>query len=483
MRKYAVLVLGLCLLGHVSGAGAVIINVGDDLQAAVTANPAGTTFTLKPGVHRHQQVIPKDNMTFEGDGPGVILSGARLLTVFTQEGANYVASGQTQQGLQAGSCSDGYEGCWYPEDFFIDDVQLWHVRTLGDVAPGTWFFDYGADKVYFRDNPAGRKVEIGVTPYAFAGDTDNVTIRHLVIEKYAVPAQSGAIYAQDWSTGTQLSQGWVIERCEIRQNHGGAIRTSHGMQILNNFLHHNGQIGLVGTGDNMLIANNELAYNNTVGFSTGWEAGGSKWVSTNNLIVRNNRSHHNQGPGLWTDGDNVGTLYEYNVVHDNRDAGIFHEISGQAIIRYNRVTANGIALDNTWLYGAQILISTSKDVEVYGNTITVAAINGNGIALIQQDRGTGPTWTYVTTGNSVHHNTTTYRGNSGRSGAAADFNTAAMLAGGNSFDSNTYYAPILTSNRWAWGADTNWEGFQAAGQELNGSAFTQKRRKMLPVIR
>ena len=39
--------------------------------------------------------------------------------------------------------------------------------------------------------------------------------------------------------------------------------------------------------------------------------------------------------------------------------------------------------------GAQILISTSQNAEVYQNTVEVDALAGNGIAIIQQDRGSG----------------------------------------------------------------------------------------------
>ena len=57
------------------------------------------------------------------------------------------------------------------------------------------------------------------------------------------------------------------------------------MRIVNNHIHSNGQIGLVGNGDNIQIVDNILAHNNYAGFSTTWEAGGAKLVKTTNCIA------------------------------------------------------------------------------------------------------------------------------------------------------------------------------------------------------
>ncbi|MDP1465830.1 right-handed parallel beta-helix repeat-containing protein, partial [Klebsiella pneumoniae] len=83
-----------------------------------------------------------------------------------------------------------------------------------------------------------------------------------------------------------------------------------------------GQIGIAGIGDDVLIENNEIAFNNYAGYGASWEAGGTKFVRTNNLIVRGNRVHHNNGPGLWTDIDNMNSTISDNDVFYNTGAGI-----------------------------------------------------------------------------------------------------------------------------------------------------------------
>src|SRR5690606_25159875 len=194
----------------------------------------------------------------------------------SREGSYWVASGQTQQAMVHGSCGkldDGsrYQMCGHSDQLFMDGEPLWQVSSRGEVGPGKWYFDYGADKIYFVDNPSGRTVEASVSRHAFRGSASNVTISGLTIEKYSNPAQSGAIQGNAGS-------GWRVQGNVVRLNHGFGIRTGHGMRVIDNRVLSNGQIGMGGAGHNVLIRGNEIAYNHTGGFEVGWEAGGTKFV-------------------------------------------------------------------------------------------------------------------------------------------------------------------------------------------------------------
>jgi parallel beta-helix repeat protein len=451
--------------------GSIVLNPGDSLQAAVNANPEGATFYLRAGVYRMQSVQPKNGSTFLGE-TGAVLNGSRLLTSFTREGSYWVASGQTQQGWFSNeSCKSGYTRCSYPEDLYLDDSPLRHVGTLGEVGAGKWYFDYGADKIYFWDDPSGRKVETSVTQQAFWGPGARVTIKNLVIEKYATPALLGVVAGGNTSGPVTTATDWVVDSNDLRLNHGGGLGPGHRWQILRNKIHHNGQIGISGGGDDVLVEGNEIYNNNYAQYQPAWEAGGTKFSKTRNLVVRGNNVHHNDGPGLWTDIDNIYVLIENNLVADNLGEGIFHEISYDAVIRNNTVRRNG-TVNPGWLYGANILISASRNTEVYGNVVEVSSSGGNGICLIYQDRGSGAYGPHVTTDNYVHNNTVTYLGNTGASGAAADFNPDSLWNGNNRFNYNTYHAPRVDLARWAWRGEKNWSQFQAAGQDTGGTADT-----------
>lgn len=444
---------------------ALTLYPGDDLQAASTANPPGTTFLIKAGVHRMQRVNPKDNQVFMGE-PGAILNGSRSLTSFNRAGNAWYAAGQTQQEQMNGMCLATVPRCTFSEDLFLDDVPLKHVSSLAQLTPGTWFFDYAADRIYLADDPTGRKVETSVARGAFWGASKGVTIRGLIIEKYAIPAQMGAI-------GDQYpGPGWIVENNEVRWNHGTGIAGGDGAQILRNFVHHNGQKGIGANGVDVIVDGNEISHNNYAGFSPGWEAGGTKFALTNRLIVRNNYVHDNVGSGLWTDIDNINTLYENNTVINNSYGGITHEISYSAIIRGNTVKNNGWAFC-PWLWGGQIQVQNSQNVEVYNNTVVVGPTGGNGLVLVQQSRGAGQYGPYLTTNNYVHHNDITYQGTVGMSGAAADWNAGSVFGGANQFSFNTYHSPNLSAYLWAWnGAARDWSGFLGQGQDGGGSADT-----------
>ncbi len=331
------------------------------------------------------------------------------------------------------------------------------MTSLAAVVSGTWYFDYNADVIYMADDPTGHKVETSVTTYAFDGTAGNVTIATLIVEKYANPAQTGAVQGDSTTS-------WIVRDSELRYNHGVGLRIGPNMQVLRNKSHHNGQMGLGGVGDNVLVDSNEIAYNNVAHYDYGWEAGGTKFCKTNYLTVRNNYSHNNLGPGLWTDIDNINTLYDGNTVEDNADAGIFHEISYAAVIRNNTVRRNG-SPSQGWIWGAGIQVAASPNVEVYGN---IVEYNANGIAAIQQNRGSGAYGAHEINNLWVHDNTV--RMSSGRTGLAQDIgDTSYFTSRNNRFDHDTYY--LGTNTRYfEWMnsqiTESQWQGY---GQELSGT--------------
>ena len=84
----------------------------------------------------------------------------------------------------------GFDRAGYPQTVFVDNAPLKPVDALSKVVPGTFYFDYGADKIYIADNPTGKKVEAGKLVFAIGGNAQNVTVQNLVIEKYG-PTDSG----------------------------------------------------------------------------------------------------------------------------------------------------------------------------------------------------------------------------------------------------------------------------------------------------
>jgi len=431
-----------------------------DLATMVDDASEGVTFKLEAGVYRGQRIEPKDGMSFIGM-PGAVLSGAAVLSGFSPEEDYWLLAGVDSEARNHGDCIDGYEGCYFTQDLFMDDVMLWQVTDLKDLKPGSWYRD--EDIVYVADDPAHRRIELSVTPYAFIGAADDIEIQGIVIEKYATPAQEGAIQSQEPGDGA-LGSNWTITNVEVSGAHGVGIRTGDRTTIRGAFVHHNGQLGITaaGSGD-LLIEDSEIANNNIAGFRWAWEAGGVKVTNSTGVVFRGNSVHDNTGPGLWADIDTVDTLYENNHVADNSGPGIYHEISGQAVVRHNVVERNG-SDDSSWLWGAGILIAASSDVEVYENTLTD---NGNGIAGIQQDRGEGSHGLRLLSGLNVHDNT--IRLGEGRVGIAEDVGDESVFTDRNNrFESNTYIQAVGYRYFWA-NSRMKRAGWVAAGQDTEGT--------------
>ena len=328
----------------------VVIQPGQSIQAAVNANPSGTTFWLKAGTWHQQSVVPKDGMTFAGEA-GAILDG---------------------------------------------------------------------------DN---------TTVKAFSGTASRVTIRNLVVQNYNTPLQAGAIQG-DWTA----SLHWLVEYCEIRTNHAAGLYATDSMIARNNYIHHNGQIGILGKGNGALFTGNEVSYNNTGGNDPDWEAGGMKFLYSTGLRFADNYVHDNYGPGIWFDGYNNGNLIEGNRVVHNQDAGIFYEISYNAVIRNNTVTSNG---GNGSIARAGILVSASSGVEVYGNTLSD---NSNGVIGLQANRGTAPAQydagPLLVQNLYVHDNQISM--NRGLTGLVDQVGDGGIFTRNNRFVHNTYSVSLLS---------------------------------------
>lgn len=423
-----------------------------DIPSTVNAQPPGTTFIINPGVYRMHNIIAQNGDVFIGQ-PGAILNGSRLLITFSQETINgvtyWVAPGPSQPGQTNGVCDSSHPMCMYPEDFFINNNPLLRVASLTAVTSGAYYCDYSSAKVYFMDDPTGETVEIGVTTNAFSGSATDVTIKGLTIEKYAVSAQDGAI---------SVGAGGIIESNETRLNHGAGIRFADNQVIQANYIHHNGQEGLAGSASGVLVKDNEIAFNNTLGFDFGWEAGGTKFSNTTNLVVQGNYVHDNKGPGLSLDYQTFNWLIEGNRTGGNYVAGILDEIGYDGTARYNIIENDGSYPGQTnpsmW-WGCGIQVHASPNAQVYGNTVINSS---NGICAVSNSRGSGNRGAFEVHNLSVYDNVIVQSVGSA-AGAVADsgYYLNVYSSAWNTFwTSNTYKLSNSAGNFYTWSGGTSY---------------------------
>jgi parallel beta-helix repeat protein len=408
-------------------AGCVPVAMSQSLQTAVDQHAPGTRFCLSAGIHRlTTAVIPKPHDTFIGRH-GAVISGAKdIARLFVPSRKDWVASRQSQHNPAApGVCNPGFPLCNAADDVYFDNKPLRPIQRLSQLAPGRVYFDHAARKIYIADNPKGHVVEAAVATSAFRGyktAATDVTIRGLVIEKFASEAGVGAINA---------NRRWVIEKNEVRLNHG--IGVQGGAIIRNNNVHDNGELGLSIYGeDHVLVQGNTLAYNNYAGYGTSWEAGGGKFMRTSHLTVRGNYVHENRGVGIGSDSDNIFTVYEGNRIEKNSGTGLVVETSFKTLITDNVIRGNGFAFTGG-LTGAGIYLNTSQNVEIVNNTVFK---NQQGIGIFSAKRGSGPHGHYVTKNDYVHDNAITLMAKSA-TGITSDIQ-ADFKSNNNRFQDNHY---------------------------------------------
>jgi hypothetical protein len=407
-----------------------------------------------------QRIAPKDNDSFLGQGK-VILNGSRILTFEPHPSGLWIAEAAPIYSPNF-PCMKTAPLCNQIQDLFVDGLMQKPATTPVGLQPGWWYYDLAHQRIFLSQDPAGHTVELGATPGAFYGTAKNVQIRGIIVEKYATHAQQGAV--GDLKEGSS----WNVDKVEVRWNHGAGVELGPGSILTNSWVHHNGQLGIAMTGADGKVIGNEIAWNNYAGFEIGWEAGGSKFWATTNLLVQSNYVHDNQGPGLWSDYDNVDTIYDHNTVTHNLNEGIKYEISYRATIRNNIVKDNG-NIPTVWLWNAQIELQSSSGSLIDDNIVEVPEGGGNGIALINQKRGVGSEGTWAAVNDRVYNNTITFLGPGGRSGFVDD--TGGNTARGDSFDANHYILKVgsASATHWDWFTGMDWTGFQSKGQEGQGT--------------
>jgi hypothetical protein len=421
------------------------VRPGDDLRHTLEAAPAGAAVCFAAGTYRLTAPLePADGQRLLA-APGAVLTGAVPLDRWRRDGRLWRTSG----GLPAeraphGECARG-RLCQDNETVYLDGRPLVRVAARVLVGPGKVWADYDNDELWIGDDPDGRVAEVARAAAAIAGGARDVTVEGFLVEHFANPAQRGAIQAD--------GGGWTIRRNEVQANHGTGIHATGG-RVLGNHIHHNGQLGMLGTGDGQLVEGNEIDHNNTEGFSPLWEAGGTKFARTDGLVVRANNVHHNTGPGLWTDINNIRTTIERNVVHANTSHGIFHEISYRAVIRDNQVTDNGRAEPLPGWGGAGIRVAASPDVEVHGNRL---AGNQNAIVLVQQRRHDWPSphGAHLLRNIDVHDNQVTLSPGQ-LLGQVDDTGSAASYGRNIRFHDNTYRLGSSAAEVFVW-QGTEWD--------------------------
>ncbi|HEY2411163.1 MAG TPA: right-handed parallel beta-helix repeat-containing protein [Pirellulaceae bacterium] len=337
-------------------------------------------------------------------GASVTIKGSDILSGWTQQGTS---------GIYTHANLGHYFGQWSanPADarsearnqLFVNGTYVPEVSTQSALQPGTFYIDPTSKNIYLRPagsaNPNQQTIEASVTggPLLTTNGQNNLVIKGLNFADDANAPQDAA--AVQVSTGSNIR----VDSVSVQYAAGAGIDVGGSNNtIINSHFNYNGQEGIHSANSvNLLVKNSETAYNNTLPgkqYDPGWEAGGNKFVRTQNTVIDGLVSHDNIGSGIWFDIDNKNATIENSVSHDN-GKGIQYEISYGGKIYNNLVyknqykndtlnfNANDLEPSSPSAYG--IYISSSAGVQVYNNTAVYNDRSGISVTGPLRDDGDG----------------------------------------------------------------------------------------------
>ena len=308
------------------------------IARAVKLADDGATIVVRAGrYHESVQVYRKQvDIVAVGD---VVLDGSIPVDEFMVDstGERWSAPWTTafDRSADSSTTSSNPEAGW-PEQFFIDGVNLEQVASLNDVVAGTFFHDQQLQQVWIADDPTGRTVVGSVLQWGvYLNEADGSSLTGVTVERYATQAsQMAAVRA--------YSDDLVVRGVTVRDNARIGLSVIGDRVVVDSVTAtDNGHLGLHSHQSSELhITGATVTGNNQAGFDSFHSAGGIKVTTSTDLRVSSSLVSGNAGPGIWTDLDVVGAEIVGNSVYDNQRSGIEIELSSGVVVAGNDVRRN-----------------------------------------------------------------------------------------------------------------------------------------------
>ena len=321
------------------------------------------------------------------------------------------------------------------------------------VGPGTYFVDYDAGTVSLGSDPTGHDVEMGVAADGFGSQAAGVVIRDVTLDLFT----SGGVEMRG------AAHDWTVDDVSVTAAHDTGVKLLDGSLLHGGSIAWSGRYGLSAHGVGVTVDGVDVSHSDAAHYrdsTTGScvAAGGSKFVRTVGLVLRNSVFHDNLCNGLWLDVDTYDSTIENNTSVRNEKDGIRVEVSHKMEISGNTVADNG---------GWGIYLSNAPDADVSGNTVTNDA---NGAVVLNWSGRTSPATThgsYATSDTNVHDNTMDLTspdqmvGIFDKTGGGYPYTAAAN----NRFHANHYVLPDAAWKCFHLGGKMPWSAWRTAGMD------------------
>ena len=337
---------------------------GDALRSigeAVRIAPDGATIMIADGIYHETVQVFQKAVHLRATGSGAVMDGARAVTGWTRESGTdrWYTTGWTPQFPRNESVfvDPAAPEAAYPDQVFLDGIELRQVTTRSAVAPDSFYHDEGADRLYLGVDPTDRRVEASALPWAlYLNRADGSTVRGLTVRRYATPSR-------DLAAVRAFGDDLLLSDVTVRNNAFNGISViGDRVTIADSWVRGNGHTGIHGhLSSDVTIRSTTIERNNAAKFDATHAAGGTKFTNSSGLRYERNTVRSNGGPGIWTDISSFDIDVVSNLIENNARAGVELELTGRADVIDNIVTGNG---------EAGIYVLESNDVRVWHNLAT-----------------------------------------------------------------------------------------------------------------
>lgn len=326
------------------------------------ARGVGTRIVVGPGTYRESVEIrgrPRRNrapLVLEAAVPGeTIVSGSDVFEDWTHhEGGIFSHAWTAGWGVAPNPWAEhGIDVSALArrrEIVFVDGVLLRQYLSYRELQanPGSFYVDTQAGRLYVHapgGNLDGHTVEVAVRPSALqVVNAQYVTLRGFVFEHAASRLPNGAVYVGD-------AAHVLIEDCTFRWNNWAGLKLyqTDYVTVRRSAASFNGAMGIGGTRlRHFLFEDVETNHNNEWrggawgGFYEPWATAGSKFLHVHDGVFRRYETSRNEIVGFWLDANNQRVTVERLVSCENRETGLFLEISqGPIVVRESLICFNG----------------------------------------------------------------------------------------------------------------------------------------------
>ncbi|PFG21139.1 right-handed parallel beta-helix repeat-containing protein [Serinibacter salmoneus] len=350
------------------------------LQYAIDRASSGDTVVLRAGHYHETTRIPFNKALTIQNYPGeaVWIDGSEQLTGWSRTGATWSVpwdhAFDTRVSHTSGRDETSrfldprYPAANLPEGVWVNGTALEQVTSLGAVGSDTFYVDRSAGRLHIGRNPSGVTIEATTLAKALTIHGEGSVIRGIGVQRYANHlALMGAVTAEVKDirienvvvrdTATVGLYGWNTGKVFDRVTVSG-----------------NGMLGMgLNDSDGALITGVLATGNNAERFKAEPVAGGAKFTTSDDMLIRDSSFSENVHAGLWLDEFANDSVIVRNTIEGNTGTGVQVELLTDALLAGNSVHDNGA-------YGVSIV--DASDVTMWNSTVV---FNGKGPVRMAQD--------------------------------------------------------------------------------------------------